>query len=231
MCKPETNDAIGGLAMHCEDLDELQRQQEQEDEGFLLQQAVWRWMHQLSDEELEQLPDDLWTYHSFQDVGPNQCCSVLIQRIRAPPSVVWSLVRRFDMPQLYKNFIRSCSFKGDEIRVGATRELTVVSGLPATSSTERLEILDDERRLLSFSVLGGEHRLKNYKSVTSVHPFIVDGAVGSLVVESYVVDIPQGNTKEDTCLFTDTVVRCNLQSLSQMSEKLAARSNRSTTSR
>ena len=40
----------------------------------------------------------------------------------------------------------------------------------STSSREWLEILDDERRVLSFRVVGGEHCLANYRSsVTTVH--------------------------------------------------------------
>lgn len=94
----------------------------------------------------------------------------------------------------------------------------MVSGLPAGSSTERLEILDDERHVISFRVIGGEHRLNNYRSVTSLHRSS-DGN-GTVVVESYVVDIPQGNTVDETCVFVDTIVRCNLQSLSQIAENM-----------
>lgn len=90
----------------------------------------------------------------------------------------------------------------------------MVSGLPASTSTEKLEILDDEKRILSFRVVGGEHRLNNYKSVTSVNEFEDDGGrVYTVVLESYIVDIPEGNTGEDTKMFTDTVVRLNLQKL------------------
>ncbi|KAL5076692.1 hypothetical protein RYX36_015676 [Vicia faba] len=149
-------------------------------------------------------------------VGPNQCCSVVTQNIDAPVSAVWPVVRRFDNPQGYKNFVKSCHvITGDGINVGAVREVRVVSGLPAESSTERLEILDDERHVISFSVVGGDHRLRNYRSVTTLHS--VDGN-RTLVIESYVVDVPQGNTKEETCVFVDTIVRCNLQSLGQIAE-------------
>lgn len=151
-------------------------------------------------------------------VGPNQCCSVVTQNIDAPVSAVWPVVRRFDNPQGYKNFVKSCHvITGDGINVGAVREVRVVSGLPAESSTERLEILDDERHVISFSVVGGDHRLRNYRSVTTLHS--VDGN-RTLVIESYVVDVPQGNTKEETCVFVDTIVRCNLQSLGQIAENM-----------
>ena len=89
----------------------------------------------------------------------------------------------------------------------------MVSDLPASTSTEKLEILDDEKRVLSFRVVGGEHRLKNYRSVTSVNEFSKEGKVYTLVLESYIADIPEGNTGEDTKLFVDTVIKLNLQKL------------------
>lgn len=88
-----------------------------------------------------------------------------------------------------------------------------MSGIPASTSTERLEILDNEKHILSFRVVGGEHRLNNYKSVTSVNEFEKNGKAYTIVLESYIVDIPQGNTGEDTKMFTDTVVKLNLQKL------------------
>ncbi|CAD6271856.1 unnamed protein product [Miscanthus lutarioriparius] len=153
-----------------------------------------------------------------------QCCSAVVQAIAAPVGAVWSVVRRFDRPQAYKHFIRSCRLVdgGDAggVAVGSVREVRVVSGLPATSSRERLEILDDERRVLSFRVVGGEHRLANYRSVTTVHEAGA-GAGGTVVVESYVVDVPPGNTVDETRVFVDTIVRCNLQSLARTAERLA----------
>ncbi|KAM0892960.1 hypothetical protein ACQ4PT_025433 [Festuca glaucescens] len=95
-------------------------------------------------------------------------------------------------------------------------------GPPAASSRERLEILDEERHVLSFSVVGGEHRLRNYRSVTTVHPDVSE----TLVVESYVVDVPPGNTPDDTRVFVDTIVKCNLQSLARTAEKLAGAGGR-----
>ncbi|CAH1427510.1 unnamed protein product [Lactuca virosa] len=43
--------------------------------------------------------------------------------------------------------------------------------------------------------------LKNYSSILTVHPEIIEGRSGTLVIESFVVDIPDGNTKDDTCYF------------------------------
>lgn len=167
-----------------------------------------------------QVPEHVARYHA-QAVGPNQCFSAVTQHIAAPVSTVWSVVRRFDNPQAYKHFVKSCHVVLGNGDVGTLREVRVISGLPAVSSTERLEILDDECHVMSFSVVGGDHRLANYRSVTTLHAAAGGGGGGTVVVESYVVDVPQGNTKEETCVFVDTIVKCNLQSLAQIAENLA----------
>lgn len=162
-------------------------------------------------------------YHSHSHDGGRECrcSSVVVQRVEAPVNVVWSLVRRFDEPQIYKHFVRNCFMHGD-LKVGCLREVRVVSGLPAATSTERLEILDEERHILSFSIVGGEHMLSNYRSITTLHERQINGKPGTIVIESYVVDVPHGNTKEDTCLFVDTIVKCNLHSLAHISEHLGS---------
>ncbi|GER56122.1 abscisic acid receptor PYR1 [Striga asiatica] len=164
----------------------------------------------LTAEEYSRLEHVIRTHHTFE-APPNTCTSLIAQRIDAPAEAVWPLVRRFDNPQRYKHFIKSCRLAAGDGGVGSVREVTVVSGLPASTSTERLEILDDFNHILSFRVVGGEHRLNNYRSVTSVNEF--EGGAYTIVLESYIVDIPQGNTGEDTKMFTDTVVRLNLQKL------------------
>ncbi|RAL52321.1 unnamed protein product [Cuscuta campestris] len=158
-------------------------------------------------------PDHVLRHHAHE-VGPSQCCSAVVRRVSALPEAVWSLLRRFDNPQAYKSFVKSCHVIVGDGDVGTLREVSVVSGLPAASSTERLEILDEEEHVISFAVVGGDHRLSNYRSVTTVH----DDQDGTVVVESYVVDVPPGNTVEETCVFVDTIVRCNLQSLAQLAE-------------
>ncbi|KAL6616308.1 hypothetical protein ACP70R_038578 [Stipagrostis hirtigluma subsp. patula] len=167
------------------------------------------------------VPGEVSAYHEHA-VGAGQCCSAVAQSIAAPAEAVWSLVRRFDRPQEYKHFIKSCRVvDGDGGAVGSVREVCVVSGLPASYSRERLEILDDERRVISFRILGGEHRLSNYRSVTTVREAAsAAGTPLTLVVESYVVDVPPGNTIDETRTFVDTIVRCNLQSLASTVEQL-----------
>ncbi|CAI9761891.1 unnamed protein product [Fraxinus pennsylvanica] len=166
-----------------------------------------------------QVPDHVACYHTYA-VGQNQCCSAVIQQINAPVDTVWSIVRRFDNPQTYKHFVKSCNVIVGNGDVGTIREIHVISGLPAVNSTERLEFLNDEHHVISFSVVGGDHRLANYRSVTTLHP-AADGGDETIVVESYLVDIPQGNSKEETSVFVDTIVKCNLQSLAQIAENLA----------
>ncbi|KAK4743174.1 hypothetical protein SAY87_001175 [Trapa incisa] len=164
------------------------------------------------------VPDSVSMYHAHA-VKPNQCCSAVVKVISAPVATVWSVVRRFDNPQAYKHFLRSCHVIYGDGTVGSLREVHVVSGLPAGVSRERLEILDDERHVMSFSVVGGDHRLTNYRSVTTLHTSD-DGDGGTMVVESYVVDVPSGNTEEETRVFVDTIVGCNLQSLAQIAENM-----------
>lgn len=177
------------------------------------------WVCPISDDI--SVPESLMHHHTHA-VAPNQCCSAVVQTIAAAPvDAVWAVVRRFDKPQVYKLFLKSCHVIVGDGDVGTLREVRVVSGLPAECSTERLEILDDEKHVMSFSVVGGEHRLHNYRSVTTLHaapPRSGGGSCGTVVVESYVVDMPQGNTKEETCAFVDTIVKCNLQSLAQIAQ-------------
>jgi abscisic acid receptor PYR/PYL family len=176
----------------------------------------------LTASEYEQLRPTVDAHHRYA-VEAGQCSSLLAQRIRAPAGAVWAIVRRFDCPQVYKHFIRSCALRpnpdaGDALRPGRLREVSVISGLPASTSTERLDILDDAGRVFGFSITGGEHRLRNYRSVTTVKGVAGPGGICTVVLESYVVDVPEGNTEDDTRLFADTVIRLNLQKLKSVAE-------------
>ncbi|XP_052169059.1 abscisic acid receptor PYL10 [Oryza glaberrima] len=176
----------------------------------------------LTAEEYAQVRATVEAHHRYA-VGPGQCSSLLAQRIHAPPAAVWAVVRRFDCPQVYKHFIRSCVLRpdphhddnGNDLRPGRLREVSVISGLPASTSTERLDLLDDAHRVFGFTITGGEHRLRNYRSVTTVSQL---DEICTLVLESYIVDVPDGNTEDDTRLFADTVIRLNLQKLKSVSE-------------
>jgi len=45
-----------------------------------------------------------------------------------------------------------------------------------------------------------------------------------VVLESYVVDMPEGNSEDDTRMFADTVVKLNLQKLATVAEAMARNS-------
>ncbi|KAH6760955.1 regulatory components of ABA receptor 3 [Perilla frutescens var. hirtella] len=148
--------------------------------------------------------------HHKHDVGEHQCSSSLVKHIKAP----------LPLPQRYKPFVSRCIVQGD-LQIGTVREVNVKSGLPATTSKERLELLDDEEHIFSIRIVGGDHRLKNYSSIITVHPEIIDGRPGTMVIESFVVDVPEGNTKDETCYFVEALIKCNLKSLADVSEHLA----------
>ncbi|RRT82759.1 hypothetical protein B296_00000337 [Ensete ventricosum] len=154
----------------------------------------------------------------------NQCSSSVVKHIKAPVHLVISLPPFFGFeiggPLRYKPFVSGCIMQGD-FAVGCLREVNIKSGLPATTSTERLEQLDDNEHILSIKIVGGDHRLQNYSSVVTAHPEIIDERPGTLVIESFVVDVPEGNTKDDTCFFVEALIKCNLKSLAVISERLA----------
>ncbi|KAE8723000.1 Abscisic acid receptor PYL5 [Hibiscus syriacus] len=156
-------------------------------------------------------------------LSPNQCGSSLVQAIDAPLPLVWSILRRFDNPQAYKQFVKSCTLSAGDGGIGSVRQVMVVSGMPAATSMERLDRLDDDTHVMMVSIIGGDHKLLNYRSTTSLHKSRNEEGNGggkTVVVESYVVDIPAGNSKEDTRSFADMIIGCNLRSLARVTEKL-----------
>ncbi|KAH1066154.1 hypothetical protein J1N35_031141 [Gossypium stocksii] len=161
-------------------------------------------------------------YHTLQ-LSSNQCGSSLVQTIDAPLPLVWSIIRRFDNPQAYKLFVKSCKLRSGNGGIGSVREVMVVSGLPAATSTERLDKLDDECHVMMISIIGGDHRLVNYRSTTTLHEISEEGKNWGKteVVESYVVDVLAGSSKEDTCCFANMIIGCNLRSLARITEKMA----------
>ncbi|KAL3570608.1 hypothetical protein D5086_027857 [Populus alba] len=117
-------------------------------------------------------------HHTHDDLADHQCSSALVKHIKAPVQLVWSLVRRFDQPQKYKPFISRCVVLGN-LGIGSLREVDVRSGLPATTSTERLELLDDDEHILSIRIVGGDHRLKTRDVVEAT--VVKDEATGAFV--------------------------------------------------
>ncbi|GFP99573.1 abscisic acid receptor pyl8 [Phtheirospermum japonicum] len=56
------------------------------------------------------------------------------------------------------SFVNRCFVQGN-MEISTLREVDVKSGLPATTSTERLELLDDDEHILSDKIIGGEGTL------------------------------------------------------------------------
>ncbi|PIA42185.1 hypothetical protein AQUCO_02100211v1 [Aquilegia coerulea] len=155
-------------------------------------------------------------------ISPVKCSSVLVQHINAPVSLVWSIVRRFDKPQLYKRFVRTTTMvNGDGNDIGSVRKVQIVSGLPAEVSIERLNLLEDNLHVTSFSIIGGDHRLANYRSTMLVLEK-VDETEKTTVMESYTVDVPDGSSKEDTSYFVEKIIRWNLESLAMVAERMTS---------
>lgn len=63
--------------------------------------------------------------------------------------------------------------------------------------------------------------LPDYSSIVTVSPEIIDGRSGTVVIESFVVDAPEGNTPDETCYFVKALLNCNMKSLADISERMA----------
>ncbi|KAF2305327.1 hypothetical protein GH714_003712 [Hevea brasiliensis] len=127
-------------------------------------------------------------------LSPNQCGSSLIQTIDAPLPLVWSIIRQFDNPQAYKQFVKSCEIlSGNGRGIGSVRELKIISGLAAKRSAERLDNLDDESYVMMVSIIGGDHKLENYKSTISLHEIAGDEEKGrkTAVIESSLATVTE----------------------------------------
>ncbi|XP_065879705.1 abscisic acid receptor PYL11-like [Euphorbia lathyris] len=164
-------------------------------------------------------------YHS-PTLSENQCGSTQVRTIEAALPLVWSIIKQFNNPQAYKAFIKSCTIlAGNGTGVGSVRELEIVSGLAGKTITEKLDDLDDDSCLMVVTRIGGDDRLDNYKSTTTLHESEEEDEGGlkkTILIESYVVDIPSGSCPEDTCYFADTVIGFNHRSLAKLSQDIHA---------
>ncbi|KAL5732078.1 hypothetical protein ACHQM5_004735 [Ranunculus cassubicifolius] len=156
--------------------------------------------------------------HSIIPNMLSQCESTIIQVIDAPIQVVWSLVRRFDKPQAYKVLVRGCKILRGNGDIGSVREVRIMSDLPAEISIERLDVLDDDLRVISFSIIGGDHLLTNYRS-TLVLFEDEDEPLKTIVKESYAVDVTDENSEQDIGYFVGNIIGWNLKSLAAVAEK------------
>ncbi|KAK2642447.1 hypothetical protein Ddye_024210 [Dipteronia dyeriana] len=102
-------------------------------------------MQNRSQKNLKRKPTMTTMFNNYQKhvLLPNQCGSNLEQTIDAPIPLVWSILRQFDHPQGYKQSIKSCTLKTGTGGTGSVREVIIITGLLARTSTERLDKLDD----------------------------------------------------------------------------------------
>ena len=102
------------------------------------------------------------------------------------------------------------------IEIGSVREVNVKSGLPATRSTERLELLDDNEHILSVRFVGGDHRLQ-VCFVLDVSMLSILHAVPSVKASLVVVPIPTCRLLElVSCIKTDNDFLCATYSVTDM---------------
>ncbi|KAL6325211.1 hypothetical protein AAG906_023056 [Vitis piasezkii] len=87
-----------------------------------------------------QVPNVVSRHHTHF-VGPNQCCSAVVQQIAALISTVWSVVRRFNNPQAYNHFVKSCHVVVGDNDVDTLHEVHVISGLPVANRTKALHVV------------------------------------------------------------------------------------------
>lgn len=110
-------------------------------------------------------------------------------------------------------------------RYCSIRAAQVVSGLPARTSVERLNVLDDNLHIISFSIIGGDHQLRNYHS-TMLLQQKTDEPNKTAVMESYMVDVLAGNNMEETCYFVNNILRWNLETLARVAKRMSSSPSR-----
>ncbi|XP_010686460.2 abscisic acid receptor PYL2 [Beta vulgaris subsp. vulgaris] len=105
--------------------------------------------------------------------------------------------------------------------IGSVRQVFFGSGLPGKTSVERLEKLDEEKHMIVYRVIGGDHKLVNFHVTTSLYEVVnVNENKKTFVVESYTVDIPEDSNEEDTCYFANTIIELNLKNLAIVVERM-----------
>ncbi|GLJ53321.1 hypothetical protein SUGI_1136960 [Cryptomeria japonica] len=108
----------------------------------------------LNPRDVEVVRDVILWYHTY-DVPAEHCSWMVAQWVE----LVWSVVSRFDEPEMYKHFVRNCNIVCGDGGVGSAREVSLISWIPATTNTERLELLDRTHHVIIYRILVDEHEL------------------------------------------------------------------------
>lgn len=85
----------------------------------------------------------------------------------------------------------------------------LVFGVLGNFSMERFDELDDEFYVMVVSIIGGNYRFVNFILKIMVVVLFDDEVDKMVVVESYIVDVLEGNSEEDIILFVDIIIRYN----------------------
>lgn len=150
-----------------------------------------------------------------------RCEGRVTQIVNAPLSLVWSVIRQFDQPHVFKKLVHTCTMVSGSGEIGSVRQVFFGSGLPGKTSVERLEKLDEEKHMIVYRVIGGDHKLVNFHVTTSLYEVVnVNENKKTFVVESYTVDIPEDSNEEDTCYFANTIIELNLKNLAIVVERM-----------
>uniref|UniRef100_A0A803MDZ6 Bet v I/Major latex protein domain-containing protein n=1 Tax=Chenopodium quinoa TaxID=63459 RepID=A0A803MDZ6_CHEQI len=113
-------------------------------------------------------------------------------------------------------FIRTSYSTSSSNVVGTFRHITFVAEFPSTLSIERLDELNDEKHVMVFSVVGGDHscRIPNYRGTISLVEECNEKSGGqkrTIVTEKYTVNVPEDSNEEETRYLVDTLVGFNSQ--------------------
>ncbi|CAD6267551.1 unnamed protein product [Miscanthus lutarioriparius] len=119
-------------------------------------------------------------------------------------AAVWSVVRRFDQPQTYKQFVRSCMLLVGDGGVGKVR---IMYGLPTASSHERLDILDDDSTRATSSASRSSVASTGSRTISPSPPSTRLLLRPTPPPPSW-KDVAPGNTAEDTRVLVDTIIKC-----------------------
>ncbi|KAH7300145.1 hypothetical protein KP509_24G046400 [Ceratopteris richardii] len=157
-------------------------------------------------------------YHR-NNIAPGQTCKVQTKRINAPIETVWSFVRRFDNPREFRSTITRCEIINDIVpdTIGCIRRVEIIPGMSVKESVERLHTFDEINYQIGFELIGGDLGLEHFRSLITLHPDIENGQPGTLVIDSYAVDVPEGRSESELHRYMrGTAMITDLRYLEQM---------------